>query len=112
MLANRMPHKQKPRSGDSHNQHLSWPPPMVTRPIAGKMCIQNSTDQPKVLRKNQQFAQLILAKDASTSLLSPPVDSVTPRPITSPPIHAIKLDEDNQLPPNVRSAFQDLHEEF
>ena len=102
----------EPRSGDSHNQHLSWPPPMVTRPISGKICIQNSTDQPKVLRKNQQFAQLILAKDASTSLVSPPVDLVAPQPITSPPIHTIKLDEDNQLPPSVRSAFQDLHKEF
>ena len=102
----------EPHSGDGSNRHLSWPPPMITRPKAGKIRIPNSTDQPKVLRKDQQFAQLIPAADPSPTVPSSLPDQSSESVKPTPPIHTISLDESNQLPSDIRSAFKDLHQEF
>ena len=90
---------------------LRVPGGMLTTSIAGKICVPNYSDLPVVLRKGQQFAQVLPTKSVgqsdmtNISLAAPPINEVPVCPI-------IRIGKDNQLPPASMDAFDALHKEF
>ena len=87
-----------------------WPSPVITQAIDGKVRIFNNTSTPKVLKKNQQFAQIHRVADApenhhETSHPSMPPSTDTPADQTK----SIEVDPDNQLPAEIREKFRALH---
>jgi hypothetical protein len=99
------PRLQKPSVRD-------WPTPFVVTPICGKIRIPNVTTQPVVLHKHEHFGQLQHTVDPPPSLhISVPVNQ--PATHISPHFSSdIKLDPDKIMPPDIRSQFNNLHDEY
>ena len=103
----------EPRLDNKSTTDEVWPLPTIIRTVAGKIRIPNLTNIPKVLKKNDHFAQTIPV--INTTQLEP--TSVTPLPLTSSnsqldQTHLITIDENHQLPEDIRSKFFNLHREF
>ena len=94
----------------SESENSFWPQPMITRAIAGKVRIPNLTDLPKVLKKNEHFAQTIPVSTPPTTQLPPTTD--VHEPASDYPIHSITVDQDDQLPNHYKSEFENLHHQY
>ena len=88
-----------------------WPQPAIVTPVCGKVRITNETEAPLLLRKNEQFGQLL-----GTSVPIYDVSRVKPPTIhattTQPAIGDISVDPHNVLPTSVVSAFHDVNKQF
>ena len=91
-----------------------WPPPSILATVGNKVRIPNTTEEPKVLSRNEHFCQV-------RAVFSPPVpDTASPVPY-QPHIRSatsalfsstVKLDPDGILPATTKSQFQSLHAEL
>ena len=93
------------------SENSLWPQPMITKAIAGKVRIPNLTDLPKVLKKNEHFAQTIPVSTPLTPQVPPPTEEIQ-EPTSDYPIHSITVDQDDQLPHNFKSEFENLHHQY
>ena len=87
-----------------------WPSPTITQAVDGKIRIFNNTSTPKVLKKNQQFAQILRVTDAAT-IPEEVTQQPAPKTFDAPPdpTTPIEVDPDLQLPANIRERFKSLH---
>ena len=83
---------------------------MLTTPIAGKIRVLNYSDLPVVLRKGQQFAEVLPTKGVNQSQMTNISPAALPNEVLICP--TIRIGKDNQLPPALMDAFDALHKEF
>jgi len=90
---------------------LCWPSPTITQAVEGKIRIFNDTSIPKVLKKNQQFAQVLRVADVSSTPqeINQQLYPTTTTNIPSDPTTSIEVDPDRQFPAAIRENFRLLH---
>ena len=90
-----------------------WPRPAPIRSVAGKIRVPNLMDEPLVLKRHEQFAQI-------RAMFTPSLQSnPSPPAITACAPHSnrqfsssVNLDPDHTLSPDHRQHFQDLMQEY
>ena len=101
----------EPRT-DNLQLNCDWPPPSIVTPVAGRIRIPNLTATPRVLKKDQHFAQvvpLMVPSEAADHRQSDHLGISLP---TTPCLEQISVDPDEQLPVDIRNRFHSLHKEF
>jgi hypothetical protein len=89
-----------------------WPCPDIITSVGNKIRIPNTTDEPKILRRNEHFCQVHHVFVPPTSKAS----SDAPTYVAQPPaaqhskLHSdtVQLDPDNLLLPSIKGEFQSL----
>ena len=95
------------------NPQCLWPPPSVLRSVSGSIRIPNLDNDPKFLRKNEQFCQVheVFIPSADTH------DATTPTPpvVVSQYIHhsdPVQIDPASILPSNTRNELAKVLRDF
>lgn len=92
--------------------------PSIVSSVAGKIRIPNLTSEPHSLKRNEHFCQV---RPVFTPVVNQPdsqknLTNLTQQPPTSPvkTKHStnVRLDLDNLLPPDIRSKFSSLLDEY
>ena len=83
-----------------------WPQPQEIHSVGGDLCITNTTDQPILLQKHQNFRQIL---DTSTANQQVPYSHIgSPNKATSPikPFSkSVSIDPSNSLPSDIRQIL-------
>ena len=108
----------EPRIDSVSSSHLkpthTWPQLDIVQSIGGKLRLLNSTEEPLLVRKNDQLCQARLTVLESTS--EPSSTQAEPSPKFNAPlsssVESVHVDPDGLLSPSERDAFVSLLKEF
>ncbi|XP_070548521.1 uncharacterized protein [Ptychodera flava] len=92
----------------------TWPAPDLLSSVAGKLRVPNLSDSPQTLKRNEHFCQIRatftpVTDHSSSDMKTHPTRS--PTTVGNYSDH-IKLDPDNLLSQEHRTAFRSIHQEF
>ena len=109
----------QPRTDTPISKHMkpahNWPEPQVLEAVGSKICLVNTSNEPKAIGRHEHLSQILPTIDAPSPTSSQiPTDQPSPvRPKFSPPFSsAVSVDPDHLLPDQFRLKFQQLLQEY
>ena len=98
----------EPRTDQQLSSKLGkmWPQPQVIHSVGGALRITNTTDQPILIQKHQQFGQILATSTADQQV--PYSHTCSPNKATSPikPFSkSVSIDQSNSLPSDIRQRL-------